>query len=141
MNAVKRRNDPLPGDLFYSKKMPEAVAALDPTTPYWPGSPFGGPNANSMIAGDVHDWTVWHGMPPVPVDRAVGKFDLSPESVAYTRYAEDMGRFISEYGIQACAGDGDAHAMPAGGSALTAAVRVCSTGLRTIRKTRSMRCW
>jgi beta-mannosidase len=101
MNAVKRRNDPLAGDLFYSKKMPEAVATLDPSTPYWPGSPFGGPNANSMIAGDVHDWTVWHGMPPVPVDRAVGKFDLSPESVAYTRYAEDMGRFISEYGIQA----------------------------------------
>ena len=101
VNAVKRRDDPLAGDLFYSKKMPEAVAALDPTTPYWPGSPFGGPNANSMIAGDVHDWTVWHGMPPVPVDRAVGKFDLSPESVAYTRYAEDMGRFISEYGIQA----------------------------------------
>jgi beta-mannosidase len=81
--------------------MPEAVAALDLTTPYWPGSPFGGPNANSMIAGDVHDWTVWHGMPPVPVDRAVGKFDLSPASVAHTRYAEDMGRFISEYGIQA----------------------------------------
>jgi beta-mannosidase len=101
VNAVKRRNDSLPGDLFYSHKMPEAVATLDPTTPYWPGSPFGGPNANSMIAGDVHDWTVWHGMPPVPVDRAVGKFDLSPESVAYTRYAEDMGRFISEYGIQA----------------------------------------
>ncbi len=101
VNAVKKRNDSLPGDLFYSRKMPEAVAALDPTTPYWPGSPFGGPNANSMIAGDVHDWTVWHGMPPVPVDRAVGKFDLSPERVAYTRYAEDMGRFISEYGIQA----------------------------------------
>jgi beta-mannosidase len=101
MNAVKKRNDPLPGDLFYSKKMPDAVAALDPTTPYWPGSPFGGPNANSMMAGDVHDWTVWHGMPPVPVDRAVGKFDLSPKSVAYTRYAEDLGRFISEYGIQA----------------------------------------
>jgi beta-mannosidase len=40
-------------------------------------------------------------MPPVPVDRAVGKFDLSPKSVAYTRYAEDLGRFISEYGIQA----------------------------------------
>ncbi len=101
MNALNKRNDPLPGDLFYNKRMPEAVAKLDPTTPYWPGSPFGGPNANSMIAGDVHDWTVWHGMPPVPVDRPVGKFDLSPESVAYTRYAEDTARFISEYGIQA----------------------------------------
>lgn len=44
-------------------KMPEAVAPLDPTIPYWPGSPFGGPNANSMIAGDMHDCTVWHGMP------------------------------------------------------------------------------
>lgn len=37
----------------------------------------------------------------MPVDRAIGKFDLSPESGAYTRYAEDKGRFISEYGIQA----------------------------------------
>lgn len=101
MNALKKRNDPLLGDLFYAQMMPAAVAKLDPTTPYWPGSPFGGPSANSMIAGDVHDWTVWHGMPPVPVDRPVGKFDLSPESVAYTRYAEDSGRFISEYGIQA----------------------------------------
>jgi len=31
----------------------------------------------------------------------VGDFDHSPEGVAYTRYAEDTGRFISEYGIQA----------------------------------------
>ena len=104
MNRMNRRDDPLLGALYYDEIMPAAVAELDPTTPYWPGSPFGGPSANSMIAGDVHDWTVWHGMPPVPVDRAVGKFDLSPESVAYTRYAEDMGRFISEYGIQASPG-------------------------------------
>jgi len=54
-----------------------------------------------MQAGDVHDWTVWHGIPPVPVDKPVGKFEISPENVAYTRYAEDMARFVSEYGIQA----------------------------------------
>jgi beta-mannosidase len=87
--------------LLNSARFTTPVSSTIATTPYWPGSPFGGPNANSMIAGDVHDWTVWHGMPPVPVDRPVGKFDLSPESVAYTRYAEDMARFISEFGIQA----------------------------------------
>lgn len=101
MNRLNRRDDPLLGDLYYAKMMPDAVAELDPTTPYWPGSPFGGPSANSMLAGDVHDWTVWHGMPPVPVDRAVGKYEITPQSVAYTRYAEDMARFIGEFGIQA----------------------------------------
>jgi len=79
--------------------MPAVVAALDPSTPYWPGSPAGGLHANSMRAGDVHDWTVWHGVPPVPDDRPVGKFDRG--AVAYTRYAEDMGRFVSEFGILA----------------------------------------
>jgi len=81
--------------------MPKAVAKLDPSTPYWPGSPSGGPHANSMRAGDVHDWTVWHGIPPVPDAQPVGKFDRSPEAIAYTRYAEDMARFVSEYGLHA----------------------------------------
>jgi len=94
-------HSPLPGDLYYSDIMPKAVAALDPTTPYWPGSPFGGPHANSMRAGDVHDWTVWHGLQPVPDDRPVGKFSRDPEAIAYTRYAEDMARFVSEYGLHA----------------------------------------
>ena len=92
---------PLLGALYYDEIMPEGVAALDPTTPYWPGSPSGGPHANSMRAGDVHDWTVWHGIPPVPDDQPVGKFDRGPESIAYTRYAEDMARFVSEYGLHA----------------------------------------
>ena len=56
---------------------------------------------NSMLIGDVHDWTVWHGLPPTPRDRAVGGFDRSPAGIAYTRYAEDTARFIGEYGIQA----------------------------------------
>ena len=100
-NHVNKRNDPTPGDLYYEKMMPAAVAALDPTTPYWAGSPYGGPHPNSMLEGDVHDWTVWHGVPPAPRDKPVGKYSITPESVAYTRYAEDMARFVSEYGIQA----------------------------------------
>jgi beta-mannosidase len=91
----------LPGELYYDDIMPKAVAELDPTTPYWPGSPSGGPHANSMRAGDVHDWTVWHGLLPVPNDRPVGKFSRGPEAIAYTRYAEDMARFVSEYGLHA----------------------------------------
>jgi beta-mannosidase len=91
----------LPGALYYDDVMPKAVAALDPTTPYWPGSPSGGPHANSMRAGDVHDWTVWHGLLPVPDDRPVGKFSRDPAALAYTRYAEDMARFVSEYGLHA----------------------------------------
>ena len=89
--------------LYYDEVIPELLARLDPGTPYWPGSPFGGPknNHNSMMQGDIHDWTVWHGLPTIPDDGPVGDYDRSPAGVAYTRYAEDMGRFISEYGIQA----------------------------------------
>jgi len=100
LNDMAGRGDRLPGERLYDAVMPAAVAELDPATPYWPGSPAGGPSPNSMLAGDVHDWTVWHGIPPAPADRPVGGFDRSPEGVAFTRYAEDMGRFISEYGIQ-----------------------------------------
>ena len=73
---------------------------LDPGTPYWPGSPWGGPNPNSMRAGDVHDWTVWHGVPPIPDAHMTEAFASSPKGVAYTRYAEDTARFVSEFGIQ-----------------------------------------
>lgn len=101
VNMRTRKDDPTPGDLYYEQIMPQLAAELDPNTPYWPGSPYGGPNAGSMIAGDVHDWTVWHGVPPIPVDKPVGGFSIAPEAVAYTRYAEDMARFVSEFGIQA----------------------------------------
>jgi beta-mannosidase len=105
MQDFQRRPDvpekPFLGARYYDEIIPEAVAALDPTTPYWPGSPAGGPHANSMLAGDVHDWTVWHGLPPVPVDRPVGRPNATPEGKAYTRYAEDMSRFVSEYGLHA----------------------------------------
>jgi len=92
---------PYPGDLFFQRMIPQALKTLDPSTPYWPGSPYGGPSHNSMRAGDVHNWTVWHGLPPVPDELPVGDFSHGPEAVAYTRYAEDKARFVSEFGIQA----------------------------------------
>jgi len=92
---------PFEGERLFDTVIAEVAAELDPTTPYWPGSPYGGPLGNSMLAGDVHDWTVWHGIPPIPEGGILGAVDRSPEGVAYTRYAEDMGRFISEFGIQA----------------------------------------
>lgn len=91
----------LSGTTYYDRLIPDLLADLDPTTPYWPGSPSGGPNPNSMRAGDVHDWTVWHGVPPIPDADLVGGFDQTPEGVAYTRYAEDTASFVSEFGIQA----------------------------------------
>ena len=101
LNRMQGRQDALPGALFYTDIMPAIVAELDPATPYWPGSPTGGPSDNSMRAGDVHSWTVWHGLPPVPDMDPVGGVDRSPAGVSYTRYAEEMGRFVSEFGIQA----------------------------------------
>jgi beta-mannosidase len=91
---------PLAGLAIYEELIPAALAALDPATPYWPSSPWGGPSPNSMRGGDVHNWTVWHGIPPVPDRDAVGKTDRSPEGIAFTRYTEDMSRFVSEFGIQ-----------------------------------------
>ena len=92
---------PLSGERLYDELIPGLLADLDSATPYWPGSPAGGPNPNSMRAGDVHDWTVWHGVPPIPDADLVGGFDSTPEGVAYTRYAEDTASFVSEFGIQA----------------------------------------
>jgi len=92
---------PLSGLRLYDSIIPDILARLDPATPYWPGSPWGGSNPNSMRAGDVHDWTVWHGVPPIPDDEMTEPFASAPEGVAFARYAEDTARFVSEFGIQA----------------------------------------
>jgi len=91
----------LAGQILYDNVMPQLLARLDPVTPYWPSSPWGGPHPNSMKAGDVHDWTVWHGIPPIPDDHMTEPFGFAPDKIGYERYAEDTGRFISEFGIQA----------------------------------------
>ncbi len=54
----------VPGFRYYHDILPRAVAELDGQTPYWPGSPFGGSDYNSMEEGDRHNWDVWHGGRP-----------------------------------------------------------------------------
>lgn len=90
----------LPGQLYYNHIIPDVVAALDGRIAYWPGSPFGGNNHNSQFDGDVHNWNAWHGNS----FRQFGErpqVDQGPEGVSYRRYGEDMGRFISEFGLHA----------------------------------------
>jgi beta-mannosidase len=90
----------VPGQLYYDEILPRVVAELDPSTPYWPGSPYGGNDHNGREDGDVHNWDVWHGNSP----RRFGeqsRRDPTPETVSFLRYAEDRGRFISEFGILA----------------------------------------
>jgi beta-mannosidase len=90
----------VPGALFYDEILPRVVAELNATTPYWPGSPFGGNDHNDRDEGDVHDWDVWHGNHPRRFGEPARR-EPTPESVSFRRYAEDAGRFISEFGVLA----------------------------------------
>jgi len=70
---------------FYHDVLPRVCAEVDPTTPYWPGSPWSGsddvaPNADAN--GCVHVWDVWN------------QLDL-------VRYRDHTPRFVSEFGWQA----------------------------------------
>jgi beta-mannosidase len=93
-------HDRVPGALYYDQVLPRIVAELDGRTPYWPGSPFGGNDHASMESGNRHNWEVWHGGSP----RRFGekpKRETTPEAVSYLRYADDTGRFLSEFGMHA----------------------------------------
>ncbi len=67
---------------IYDDILPSVCGRLDPGRPWWPGSPFGGPTANSETHGDCHNWSVWHG------------------SIDYRDYRKNRARFISEFGFQ-----------------------------------------
>ncbi|MCC6445943.1 MAG: glycoside hydrolase family 2 protein [Armatimonadetes bacterium] len=70
------------GETIYDQILPAVCAELDPSRPYWPGSPYGGPRANCDECGDQHVWNVWSGW-----GTAGG-------------YLHNQGRFISEFGFQ-----------------------------------------
>ena len=101
---IHDRNNPrgygtrVPGALFYDEILPRAVAEVDGRTPYWPGSPFGGNDHSDRAQGNVHNWEVWHGQSR----RRFGEpsdHEITPETVRFDRYAEDDGRFVSEFGV------------------------------------------
>ncbi|MBX6383620.1 MAG: glycoside hydrolase family 2 protein [Microbispora sp.] len=69
---------------FYYDLLPRVVAELDPTRPYWPGSPYSGaPDLppNDPSKGTVHIWTVWN-------------------THDYSHYATYTPRFVAEFGFQ-----------------------------------------
>jgi beta-mannosidase len=70
---------------YYLDLLPRLVAELDPTRPYWAGSPYSGsmdipPNADEH--GCKHIWDVWN-------------------DVGYEVYRDYIPRFCSEFGWQA----------------------------------------
>ncbi|MBL7489429.1 glycoside hydrolase family 2 protein [Frankia sp. AgB1.9] len=96
-----------PGDWgydFFYRVLPEAVAEFDGRTPYWPGSPWGEDPSegwaavNGVMDGDRHAWEVWHGVNFGPNAQV---FDNPGDARHYRRYADDKGKFISEFGIHA----------------------------------------
>ncbi|SDR25831.1 glycosyl hydrolase 2 galactose-binding domain-containing protein [Thermostaphylospora chromogena] len=69
---------------FYYDLLPSVVAELDPTRPYWPGTPYSGaPDLppNDPARGTIHIWDVWN-------------------TRDYTHYASYRPRFVAEFGFQ-----------------------------------------
>ncbi|MEU9506387.1 glycoside hydrolase family 2 protein [Micromonospora sp. NPDC048170] len=70
---------------YYLELLPRIVGGLDPTRPYWPGSPFSGSeelHPNDPTHGTTHIWDVWN-------------------TDDYTKYREYVPRFVAEFGYQA----------------------------------------
>ncbi|GAA3117033.1 glycoside hydrolase family 2 protein [Nonomuraea salmonea] len=73
------------GAAFYYDLLPSVVSELDPTRPYWPGSPYSGSpdrDVRDPSTGTVHIWTVWGG------------------GLDYVHYADYTPRFVAEFGYQ-----------------------------------------
>jgi beta-mannosidase len=69
---------------FYHRLLPGIVADIDPTRPYWPGTPYSGHpdhDVHDPATGTIHIWTVWG-------------------SADYTAYADYTPRFVAEFGFQ-----------------------------------------
>jgi beta-mannosidase len=73
------------GEAYYLDILPKIVAELDPTRPYWPGSPYSGDpevHPNDPDHGPMHIWDVWN-------------------QLDYTHYRDHRPRFVAEFGYQA----------------------------------------
>jgi beta-mannosidase len=70
---------------YYLDVLPRIVASLDPTRPYWPGSPYSGDpdrHPNDPAHGTTHIWDVWN-------------------TNDYRHYRSYRPRFVAEFGFQA----------------------------------------
>ncbi|MFU8850372.1 glycoside hydrolase family 2 protein [Micromonospora sp. SL1-18] len=70
---------------YYLHLLPRIVDELDPTRPYWPGSPWSGredTHPNDPGHGTTHIWDVWN-------------------TDDYAKYREYVPRFVAEFGYQA----------------------------------------
>lgn len=73
------------GEGYYLELLPRIVAEVDPTRPYWPGSPYSGVpdiHPNDPRYASIHIWDVWN-------------------EVDYTAYRNYRPRFVAEFGFQA----------------------------------------
>ncbi|MEV4659187.1 glycoside hydrolase family 2 protein [Micromonospora sp. NPDC049301] len=69
---------------YYLDVLPRIVGELDPTRPYWPGSPWSGSeeiHPNDPAHGTTHIWDVWN-------------------TDDYLKYREYVPRFVAEFGYQ-----------------------------------------
>ncbi len=69
---------------YYLEDLPAVVAQIDPSRPYWPGSPYSGSedlHPNDPAHGCAHEWRVWN-------------------RLDYTEYRSVEPRFVSEFGWQ-----------------------------------------
>jgi beta-mannosidase len=76
----ERTSAGFPARTIYEGLLPAVCAQLDPTRPYWPGSPYGGSDPDDPTQGDRHAWEVWKG-------------------ADYHDYPQHRGRFVSEFGM------------------------------------------
>ena len=69
---------------LFSGVLASAVERFAPETPYWPSSPSADYEdvTDSYQSGDMHNWSVWHGMLP------------------FSGYEKSNPRFMTEYGFQ-----------------------------------------
>lgn len=71
------------GKRYYFEIFPRVVEEVDPTRPYWPGSPYSGAferHPNLPQHGTTHDWNPW--------------IDAGPEG-----FRDQVPRFAAEYGF------------------------------------------
>lgn len=73
-----------PARYIYEKILPDACHEYCPSVYYHPGSPWGGVDTHDPTVGDIHQWNVWHGT-----------------QEKYQNFDKLVGRFVSEFGMQA----------------------------------------